>query len=285
MARFVYALSVLLVAACAREIELGYDVASVAAGGMGGATAPSDAGPCQITNCQGKTYACGDCLDNDGDGLVDSQDPECLGPCDNTEDSYFGGIPGQNNAPCKQDCYFDQDTGSGNDDCHWSHACDSNSLAPDYPPSGDPSCAWDETASIPGTSASCQDLRAAQSTTCLDVCLPLTPNGCDCFGCCELPAGSGSFVWLGSTTNGAGSCDAAHVGDPEYCRPCEPVPGCYNPCDPCEVCVGRPARDPSCAPPSESQCPSGRTPCGLEGETGCAQYEYCITGCCVPGPA
>jgi hypothetical protein len=275
----------LLAAACSREIELGYDVASVGAGGAGGSTPGSDAGPCQIATCQGKTYACGDCIDNDGDGLVDSQDPDCLGPCDNTEESYFGGIPGQNNAPCKQDCYFDQDTGSGNDECYWSHECDSHSIAPDYPPSGDSRCANNPNATIPGTSATCSELQVTQSDRCLSVCLPLTPNGCDCFGCCEIPPGSGTTVWIGSTVNGVGSCDAAHVSDPQYCKPCQQVSGCLNRCDPCEICVGRPAPDPSCGQPTQSQCPSGRTPCGREGQAACAQYEYCITGCCVAGPA
>jgi hypothetical protein len=280
-----FRVSTLLVLGCGRQVEIGRDLASTGAGGVGGAAAQADAGPCQITTCQGKTYACGDCLDNDGDGLVDSADPECLGPCDNTEDSYFGGIPGQNNAPCKQDCYFDQDSGSGNDDCHWSHACDPHSLAPDYPPSGDSQCAYDENAKIAGTSATCADLLATQSATCQTSCLPLTPNGCDCFGCCELPASSGNFVWLGSTVNGSGSCDPAHLGDPAYCKPCQQVVGCLNRCDPCEVCVGRLAPDPSCSPLTGTQCPPGRTPCGISGQSTCSQYEYCISGCCVAGPA
>ncbi|NCT11979.1 MAG: hypothetical protein GW767_04415, partial [Rhodobacterales bacterium] len=40
---------------------------------------------CYKTTCAGKLLECGDCVDNDGDGLVDWRDPECLGPCDNTE--------------------------------------------------------------------------------------------------------------------------------------------------------------------------------------------------------
>ena len=81
-------------------------------------------GNCQVSTCQGKVYQCGDCLDNDGDCKVDAADDQCLGPCNNTENSFFGGIPGQNNSPCKSDCFFDADTGSGNDDCYWSHKCD-----------------------------------------------------------------------------------------------------------------------------------------------------------------
>ena len=110
---------------CTEPIEVGRDLASGASAGTGGTSfAGANAGgaggsthTCQRSACQGKIYLCGDCDDNDGDGLVDSDDPECTGPCDNTEDSYSGGIPGQNNAPCRQDCYFDQDTGSGDDQC------------------------------------------------------------------------------------------------------------------------------------------------------------------------
>src|SRR5690242_6920212 len=51
---------------------------------------------CFQATCQGKLYACGDCMDNDGDGKVDADDPDCLGPCQNSETGFFGNIPGQN---------------------------------------------------------------------------------------------------------------------------------------------------------------------------------------------
>ena len=91
-------------------------------------------GICYITPCQGHLYACGDCLDNDGDGLTDSYDPDCLGACQNNEAGFYGSIPGQNNAPCKSDCYWDQDTGSGNDDCYWDHQCDPLEVSPAFNP-------------------------------------------------------------------------------------------------------------------------------------------------------
>ena len=89
---------------------------------------------CVQATCQGKIYACGDCTDNDGDGKTDMNDVGCLGPCDNTETDLTLGIPGGNNAPCKADCYFDQDTGSGNDTCEWDHSCDPHETAPNYYP-------------------------------------------------------------------------------------------------------------------------------------------------------
>src|SRR6188768_2675882 len=142
---------------CTEQLEVGRNLGPTQAGtsgssqNSGGASAGGSGGSthvCQPSACQGKIYQCGDCLDNDGDRLEDSDDPECTGPCDNTEDSYYGGIPGQNNAPCRQDCYFDPDTGSGNDQCYWSHECDPYSVAPAFPPSGDSQCAYQPDANI-----------------------------------------------------------------------------------------------------------------------------------------
>ncbi|HEX2672038.1 MAG TPA: hypothetical protein VHM25_14245, partial [Polyangiaceae bacterium] len=101
----------LSVFSCTENIEVGRNHASGAGNGgaasnaagasaAGTSAAGASGSPphtCQPAACQGKVYDCGDCDDNDRDGLTDSDDPECTGPCDNTEDSYYGGIPGQNN--------------------------------------------------------------------------------------------------------------------------------------------------------------------------------------------
>ena len=63
--------------------------------------------------CNGTVYACGDGEDNDGDGLVDNMDTECMGPCDDDESSFATGIPGDNMDCKKQDCFFDGDSGGG----------------------------------------------------------------------------------------------------------------------------------------------------------------------------
>ncbi|HEY4105830.1 MAG TPA: hypothetical protein VGM44_18145 [Polyangiaceae bacterium] len=291
---FVAAASVL---SCTESVRIGEDLPALGAGGsatanagssgnVAGASAGSGAGSvaCVVTACQGKVYACGDCVDNDGDGLIDSADLECTGACDNTEDSFFGGIPGANNAPCHEDCYFDQNSGSGDDDCYWNQACDALSVAPSYPPSGDAHCAYDANANTPGTAASCADLESTQSSACLDFCLPLTPNGCDCFGCCELPADSGNYVWLGSANGNTGTCNLNTLGDPGACHPCTPVPSCRNGCDPCEVCVGRTAPSSSCAGSDTARCPPNVAACGQPGEPACEDGAYCVTGCCEPAP-
>ena len=232
--------------------------------GTGGSGTGGSAGCVPIT-CQGKTYQCGDCVDNDGDGKKDMADPDCLGPCHNAENTYYGSIPGQSGPACLVDCYFDQDSGSGNDQCNWNHECDPLAVAPNYPPEGldqnnKPYCKYDPNANTPGTSKSCAELNAKQTTTCENFCGPLTPNGCDCFGCCELPAGGGKYVWLGSEINDVGSCSLKDVGDPKKCQPCTPVQACLNKCEKCELCLGKTTLPADCFPPP----PDG----GVGGTTG-----------------
>jgi hypothetical protein len=262
--------------------------------GTGGGVAPPD----HIVECQGHVYACGDLIDNDGDGLIDSQDPDCLGPCDNTEDSLFGGIPGQAGPPCKVDCYFDQDSGPGNDDCYWDHTCDPNEVASNYYPEplNGAQCTYaGPDTVIPPTGKTCAELNAVggQSQACHDYCGPLTPNGCDCFGCCELPAGTGHFVWLGSEGQNS-PCTLDKVTDDTACHPCVPVADCLNPCDPCEICIGKPAPDPGCNTSTSTSASTGgggqlcqipgAQACGLPGLPACPLGEFCLTGCCVQEP-
>lgn len=229
---------------------------------------------CHVTKCQGHVYACGDCIDNDGDGLVDMDDPDCPGPCQNAEDGFGQAIPGAQKTPCVQDCYFDGDYGSGNDDCHWSHTCDP------FAPEG-AACPYDPSAGIAGTTAGCSDLQAAQSNTCTGYCGPLVPNGCDCFGCCEVP-GASTPVWLGSTDGIAPTCSVATLGDPTKCHPCAIVKSCFNSCAHCELCLGKTTLPADCGP--QQDCPAGEAPCGLGCQPSCPAGYYCRTGCCTPAP-
>jgi hypothetical protein len=266
------------------------------AGGSGAtsSTGAAGSGPVEEATCQGHIYACGDTVDNDGDGKIDFHDPDCLGPCDNTEDSYYGGIPGQSGPACIVDCYFDNDSGAGNDECYWNHQCDEHEMAPEYYPESNngSACEYNPNANTPGTGASCDELYMTQTQTCYDICGPLTPNGCDCFGCCELPGNPGNYVWLGSEdASGAGKCTLANLTDPSYCEPCKPVKACLNPCDPCELCVGKDTLPPECFPDggtpdggTTEQCPPGIQPCGLAGQPNCPSGWSCITGCCQENP-
>lgn len=231
-------------------------------------------GGCTPFACQAHTYACGNCLDDDGDTSADWADPDCLGPCDNNEAGFHLGIPGGDSRPCGLDCYFDQDQGSGNDQCNWDQRCD--------PAVPDPGCPYQDP---PPSSATCPSV---QDPDCLTICMPLVPNGCDCFGCCELPAGSGRWVFIGTTdTEDVPTCDLAHMSDDALCRPCTPVEDCLNGCGPCELCLGRTELPPECfggedgGVPGE-RCPPDIQPCGLPGDPLCPETTYCITGCCQP---
>jgi hypothetical protein len=67
---------------------------------------------CAPVRCGGPVLACGDCIDNDEDGLIDAHDPDCFGPCSDSESSFAGRAQ-----PCdNQACFFDFDCGSGNDE-------------------------------------------------------------------------------------------------------------------------------------------------------------------------
>jgi hypothetical protein len=275
--------------------------------GSGGTTGTGGSSNHEPVTCQGHLYACGDGIDNDGDGLVDSDDPDCLGPCHNSESTFYGSIPGQAGPACQVDCYFDQDSGSGNDDCYWDHRCDPHAVAPDYYPESPEGakCAYDPGFTINPGQLSCAKADQTQSTTCHSVCGPLTPNGCDCFGCCELPANGGKFVWLGSEdAEGNGTCDLASMDDPTKCQPCKPVTDCLNTCEKCELCLGKTTLPPECFENTTStgaggsgttttgstgtgggttgQCEPSVQACGLPGQGPCESGFYCITGCCQP---
>ncbi len=262
-------------------------------GSVGGTSGQYSSGngavPTEIVECAGRVYACGDLEDNDMDGLIDSQDPDCLGPCDDTEDHYHPQLPGWSGDSCRTDCFWDTGNGPGNDDCYWDHRCDPLSVAPSFNPEGE-ACEYDDDHDIPG-GPSCSEAFAMQSTQCLDYCGPLVPNGCDCFGCCEAPAGSGAFVWLGSYDGNTNpTCTLADLADPTKCQPCTPVPSCQNECGECEYCLGKTELPPECFPsgggggPPDGQCPPEFQACGGPNQGPCPSGTYCITGCCIPAP-
>ena len=96
---------------------------------------------------------CSNCLDDDGDGLADWQDPECAVPLDNDEGSFATGISGDNVDACKQDCFFDGNSGQGDDGCNWNLKCDAKNP-------GGAGCPYD---------ASFKNCPA-QSQKCIDTC-------------------------------------------------------------------------------------------------------------------
>jgi hypothetical protein len=235
------------------------------------------------------TTQCSDGKDNDGDGLVDYLDPECIGPLDNDEGSFATGIPGDNVDSCKQDCFFDGNSGMGDDGCEWQLKCDMAN------PGKGVGCPYDP---------NFKNCPTMQSDKCINNCRKLVPNGCDCFGCCEIP-GVGGLLLLPT-------CTAAKFSDPVACPRCTQRTDCANPCERCEICVGKPTIPADCGgtggaagsggaggaagsggaagaggaggytPPP--RCDNGAMPCGPGGidPVSCPQGTGCITGCCLP---
>jgi len=219
----------------------------------------------------GTSPQCANCKDDDGDGLVDWLDPECAGPLDNDEKTFGTGIPGDNVDACKQDCFFDGNSGAGDDKCEWNLKCDPKNTSPSA------ECPYDP---------NYKNCPATQVDACVKFCAKLTPNGCDCFGCCSItkPDGSTVDVKLSST------CSIADVNDPNKCQPCTKNTACQNDCGTCELCLGKTTVPASCTPtnpPPDSGTPPPSNTCSIEGaqacnvSTPCPNGTYCVTGCCI----
>jgi hypothetical protein len=210
----------------------------------------------------GECCACDDGEDNDGDGFIDGLDGECTGGFDDDEDSYATGIPGDNVDFC-QDCFFDGNSGQGDDDCAYHEDCLSTGSPPGM---GGGDC------------FSCE-----VSDTCREFCGARTPNGCDCFGCCTVERDDGSTVDIFL----ADTCDLENLDDEEACPRCFKSEDCYNDCGECELCLGKTIED---LPESCYDDPDGGTPTYTcdNGEqvcdeaTPCPTGYYCQTGCCLP---
>jgi hypothetical protein len=263
---FIAALAVVLAGACLMLVPgCGNSVNALSDGGTGtGGYGGNfiDAGKIPVGQTQ-----CSDGIDNDGDGKIDYNDPECVGPLDNDESSYATGIPGDNVDSCKQDCFFDGNSGMGDDGCLWQLKCD--------PLTTNPSCPYDQT--YAQQHADECSLSSSQSQTCIDKCRKLVPNGCDCFGCCAVP-GASTPIRLVPT------CTASDFNDPVKCPPCTQVTQCMVPCGTCEYCIGKTTLPPECNTDGGTPytCPGGLPACGMYGvdPTMCPDGTGCVTGCC-----
>lgn len=232
--------------------------------------------PDELKLCGDRACACANGLDDDGDGVADGFDAECIGPNDDDEGSFSTGISGDNQDPKWQDCFFDGNSGAGDDDCKYHTDC----IAGIKPPS-DPDC--------------------QVSDFCVEFCSARTPSGCDCFGCCEIKAPEGGTAQVYITEE----CDADAL---ETCTSCQKaVDVCDNPCGECELCPSQGVEDlpESCFDQGGSDpgdggvpegggsaddggssepvplytCDQGRNACGSTQD--CGSGEYCSFGCCV----
>jgi hypothetical protein len=258
-------------------------------GGVGETVdAPPFGGTCTPGGAQ-----CSDCVDNDGDGKKDGFDPECTGPADNREDSFSTGIPGDNIDATMQDCFFDGNSGAGNDGCN-QHVC----------------CLLQAGGSTPSTSddkSECAKLAPEAdenkydrtkcyqpfgstpvSPKCQMNCGPLTPPGCDCFGCCTVCNEQGcADIILNPAVSP--NCDQSNILDlgadgqdntgDEPCRRCVKTDCGSEECggDTCILCPGQTMLPPGC---TGASCPAGIEACDVNNPT-CPAGTWCSSGCCI----
>ncbi len=213
-------------------------------------------------DCDGTIYACGDGEDNDEDGFTDLFDPECTGPCDDDESSFQTGIPGDNQ-DCRQDCFFDGNSGQGDDGCLWDLRCDPAN------PGANIGCEYTG-------GNNCNNQPPNQDPECIAVCEPFVPPGCDCFGCCTVDTPNGPVnIFL----NSGPDCSLDNLGACEECT--IQIDDCGTPCLPleCQVCFGETELPKGC---DENTCPGGEAPCNDHPD--CAGDFFCYLGCCYPPP-
>ncbi len=209
---------------------------------------------------------CTDGIDNDSDGVTDGFDPECTGAVDDDEGSFATGIPGDNIDAKHQDCFFDGNSGAGNDGCGYHTCCLLD----------DPNTTENECPSKFGSYDPDSDCDVV--SMCTEVCGALTPPGCDCFGCCTVCSG-GSCVDIYINPAVAPNCDQDTLFDPASCPTCtkntECTGGDCSVPEDCTVCPGE-ELPPDCN--GQYECPGGATPCP---DGTCGDGLYCSNGCCI----
>ena len=113
----------------------------------------------------------------------------------------------------------------------------------------------------------------------METCGDRTPNGCDCFGCCEVTKENGDVVNVVLSDG----CSTEDLDDQRKCAQCTLNPSCRNECGRCELCPGRQRKD------LPADCArNGMEPSNVceEGEQVCSETEpcpsdhYCLLGCC-----
>jgi hypothetical protein len=123
------------------------------------------------------------------------------------------------------------------------------------------------------------------SEECIRNCVDLTPNGCDCFGCCQIEDGMQTLsIQLAET------CSMAVLSDENKCPRCHVNMNeanskgpCFNPCGRCELCPGRTADklpDDCGDGDLEYDCEDNQV-CGGPNAL-CGNLAWCIQGCCAP---
>ncbi len=219
---------------------------------------------------------CSNCIDDDGDGYIDVFDIHCSGPLDNNEASFSTGIPGDNIDAVNQDCFFDGNSGAGNDGCSIHVCCLLGAATVEACPIG--ANQYDPAECPPPLGT--EDL----SQQCIETCGALTPPGCDCFGCCTVcdPADPSQCYDIITNPNVSPNCTEENLDDPTQCVRCTQTESCGpSECggDTCILCPGQSPEDlpDTC---NETACPVDSPSCA-DG-VACPDGSYCGSSfCCI----
>jgi hypothetical protein len=218
---------------------------------------------------------CSNCIDDDGDGFIDGFDINCTGPADNDESSFKTGIPGDNIDPKNQDCFFDGDSGAGNDGCNVQTCCLLGITVKADCPQALGGNVYDPTKCPPPIG------NVPLSQQCIDFCQPVTAPGCDCFGCCTLcDAVTNQCFDIEINPNVSPNCTAQTLADPTKCVTCVKQTTCGQQCGG-TTCILCPGQDPGDLPPEcngTTECPGNEPSCQTDA---CPTGTYCQNGCCI----
>jgi hypothetical protein len=232
-------------------------------GGTGGTGGTGGSTTVKGLDCPGTSTgcACSDGQDNDGDGLADEFDPECSGPYDNDEATFWTGIPGDNRgSTASTECFFDGNSGTGND-----------AMCANWTPNGCDcfGCCWID---VNGNgSAELVGMFTEGCQTTRDAAAPAGTPG----GACRT-TGTPCDAGLSCLTDGDGSTSFCTA-----CGSCAQNEECNNPCLEGEDCIGEPpAGGTGGAGGGDGSCAEGVTSCTAHADCPGAS-EFCVTGCCV----
>ncbi len=205
---------------------------------------------------------CSDGADNDGANGADHLDYTCVSGWDDDEGSFGTGMPGDNSDLKKQDCFFDGN--SGNDEgCAYDTVC----MCADTDDDGKPG-----PCTIAGTELKKSNPKCDISDDCVKNCQPKVPNGCDCFGCCTYHRRDKSVVTLFMV-------DGCNPETGEGCSECIQAEACLDPCEECELCLGKNEVPASCGGGTgQAEC-TNKQACTQPSD--CPDLHSCILGCCV----
>lgn len=244
------AILALFLAACGNNSGTGNGDGGAGDGGLGdgGCTGLcTDAPPFNGTCDPQSTIQCANCIDDDMDGKIDGFDVECSGPLDDDEGSFGTGIPGDNVDAVAQDCFFDGNSGAGNDGCNIHVCCILGATTVAECPIGKNRFKPADCPPPIGTKP--------LSPQCIANCGAVTPPNCDCFGCCTVcdPNNPSTCYDIATNPTTSPECTEANLADPTKCLRCTKSTACNGggSCDG-QTCT---ELDPTC--PDSTYCSQG----------------------------